>query len=312
MSFNLIEFVDALPGNVKQQVLFSLVGSVNASLIGTAQSIIRRLTADGHDMQDVGPYEVEQLLLGPDLQNGTEYARNVNAIGQRWRDQLVSLTDKEDAGSLAGTIDFMVSSPRKVDEKLLSATLKAAGLVTYTSADKQEEIAEVLDKHLPYWVRRNASLPRILVENGWTMEQALAAARRALAQDSASPAFVMVELNKEGETALAAVLCKQPDDSLTSVIAVKQGQLAQARSERLAQQRGAIEWLIDQALAPDGDPDFNALSDEQQLALTEKLASALERTRDSAVIGVLNRDRRWTFGDLPIIAAAINEVKQHC
>jgi hypothetical protein len=229
-NFNLIEFVDALPSNVKQQVLFSLVGSVNASLIGTAQSIVRRLTVDGHDLNDIGPFEVEQLLQGPDLVNGTSYARNVNALAQHWRDNLVALTDQSDAGSLGGTIDFMISSPRQLDERLLEATLAAAGLQG--------------------------------VEPG--------------------------------------------------LIKAKHDVLQKQRSERLAQQRGHIEWIIEQALSPDDEPEFCSLSDEQQLALIEKLATALERTRDSAVIGVLNRDRRWTFGDLPIIAAAINEVKQHC
>lgn len=225
---NVINYVENLPGNVRRQVLFSLVGSANASLIGTAQSMLRRLNSSGVDFKELGPYEFEQLMAGPDWMSGTEYARNVNAIAQRWRDDLVALTDQADAGSLGSTIDFMISSPRQLDEKLLEATLAAAGL----------------------------EVP-------------------------------------------------------TGIIKAKYDAQQQQRAETLAAQRGHIEWVIDQALSTDDEPEFFKLSEEQQLALLEKLHNALQRTRDTCVIGVLNKDRRWTFGDLPIIAAAIDEVGAH-
>lgn len=244
--FDVVEYVGELPPAIRRNVLFSLVGSLNASLIGTAQTMIRRIEKDGETrIAEMSHNEVEHMLTGPDWVEGTSYARNVNCIAQRWRDDLVSLTDQANAGALGETIDFMIKSPRQLDDKLLVATLEAAGL---------------------------SDVPTKLIKAKYDVQQ-------------------------------------------------------QQKSEWLAEQRGHIEWLIDTALNPEhsrvdanlyglvegdyAEPDFFALSEQQQSALTEKLASALERTRDTAVIGVLNRDKRWTFGDLPIIGACINEVKQH-
>jgi hypothetical protein len=243
---DVVEYVNNLPGNIRRQVLFSLVGSLNASLIGTAQTMIRRIEKDQETtILDLSPGELEHLMTGPDWVEGTSYARNVNAIAQMWRDDLVALTDQPHAGSLSETIEFMVRSPRQLDDALLKATLEAAGI---------------------------ADVPTTMLKAKYNIQQA-------------------------------------------------------QRSDQLAQQRGHIEWIIDQALNPEHsrvsanmfdliegeytEPNFFNLSEDQQEAMTSKLANALERTRDTAILGVLNRDRRWSFGDLPIIQAAIAEVKQH-
>lgn len=244
---DVVEYVDKLPGNIKRQVLFSLVGSLNASLIGTAQSMIRRIEKDQETtILDLSPNELEHLMTGPDWLEGTNYARNVNAIAQQWRDDLVALSDQANAGALNETIDFMIKSPRQLDDKLLIATLEAAGMT----------------------------------------------------------------------------------DVPTGLLKLRYDQQQKLRAEQLSIQRGHIEWIIDQALNPEHsrvsanmfglvegeytEPNFYNLSEDQQHALTEKLVNALERTRDTAILGVLNRDRRWTFSDLPILGAAITEVKQFC
>ena len=243
---DIVEYVNELPGNIRRQVLFSLVGSLNASLIGTAQAMIRRIEKDKETtILDLSPNELEHFMTGPDWTEGTSYARNVNAIAQAWRDDLIALTDQPDAGSLHSTIEFMVKSPRQLDDELLKATLEAAGI---------------------------KDVPTTMLKAKYNLQQA-------------------------------------------------------QRSDQLSQQRGHIEWIIDQALNPEHsrvsanmfdliegeytEPNFFALSEDQQEAMTSKLANALERTRDTAILGVLNRDRRWSFGDLPIIQAAIAEVKQH-
>ena len=244
---DVVEYVNNLPGNIRRQVLFSLVGSLNASLIGTAQTMIRRIEKDQETtILDLSPSELEHLMTGPDWVEGTSYARNVNAIAQMWRDDLVALSDQPHAGALSETIEFMIRSPRQLDDALLKATLEAAGI---------------------------ADVPTTMLKARYNQQQA-------------------------------------------------------QRADQLSQQRGHIEWIIDQALNPEHsrvsanmydlvegeytEPNFFALSEDQQQAMTDKLASALERTRDTAILGVLNRDRRWSFGDLPILQASIAEVKQHC
>jgi len=233
--FNAANYVEGLPSNIRTQVLYSLVGSLNASLISSAQMMIRKLKLDVEDFRELGPYEVKTMLAGMDMRDGTEAARNVHVLAQHWRDDLIALTDREEAGGLASTIDFMIASPRKVDDDLLTATLAAAGLV---------------------------------------------------------------------DVPVALIKAKYDDQQ-------------RQRSEQLAANRGEIEWLIEQALS-DHDDDgylcdagsvFSNMDENIQQRLSEKLLTALERTRDSAVLGVLNRDRRWTFGDLPVIAGCINEVK---
>lgn len=232
---NTADFVDRLPSNIRQQVLFSLVGSINSSLIGTAQSIVRRLENDGVDIKELSPFEVGEMLTAPDLVDTTTDARGLNALAQHWRDDLQALTDQPDAGELGATIDFMIKSPRKVDENLLGAVLEAAGL----------------------------------------------------------------------------------SDIPTGLIVAKYDAQQQQRSELLARQRGAIEWLIEQGLHEYGDDGymldagdtFSNLNEGIQERLAEKLQSALQRCRDRAVIAVLNGDRRWTFGDLPVIASYIKELE---
>lgn len=232
--FNAINFISGLPSNIKRNVLFSMVGSLNASLIGTATSMLRRFKANGEDIKELSAAEINHLMLGPDWVDGTRYVRNVNMLAQRWRDDLVALTDMDNAGSLSETIDFMIKSPRKLDDDLLVATLAAAGI----------------------------------------------------------------------------------NDVPTDIIKAKHEQMQRERSEQLAAQRGEIEWLIEQGFTPDLDedgdydePKWEMLSEEQRDSLNNKLLDALKRTRDTAVLGVLQRDRRWSFGDLPILQAAIAEVE---
>ncbi len=246
-TFNAANYVDQLPSNIRTQVLYSLVGSLNASLISSAQSMIRRIevaaptSLSGYEMgagvkvSELSPYEVKTLLAGMDNQDGTAAARNVNVLAQHWRDDLIGLTDRAEAGSLSGTLDFMIASPRKVDDDLLAATLAAAGLV----------------------------------------------------------------------------------DAPVAVIKARYDEQQRQRAEQLAAKRGEIEWLIEQALS-DHDDDgymtdagavFSNMDENIQERIGEKLLAALERTRDTAVVAVLNRDRRWSFGDLPVIGAAIAEVK---
>jgi hypothetical protein len=236
---NTAGFIDELPRNIRQQVLFSVVGSINSSLIGTAQTVLRTLerTTGLDDIKEVSAFEVREMLRGPDLIDTTLDARHLNALAQHWRDDLQNLTDQPEAGELGSTIDFMIKSPRKVDENMLVAILEAAGL-----------------KDVP-----------------------------------------------------------------VGIIAAKYDAQQEARSSMLAKQRGEIEWLIEQGFSSDdidaGSPLFEShtvfdnLSETVQERLTEKLQAALQRTRDSAVIGVLNRDKRWTLGDLPVIASYIKELE---
>ena len=99
------------------------------------------------------------------------------------------------------------------------------------------------------------------------------------------------------------------------------------RAEKLAERRGSIEWLIEHVFEGhgldvhdecDGTPQFvseadnnliASLSPEDREAIYGKVGQALHRARDNTIKGVLFSDRRFSFGDMPLIDAAIKEVE---
>ena len=235
-----------LPDQAKRSVLFSLVGSLNASIVGQASSVASRLARDDQDFRDLEPRDVVHMMNDiDDSQSALLTARRTLRVRHALHAQLVEVSNKEEDGALSSTIDFMTNPPkgRKIDTEMLKAALEAAGL------------AAVDPKHF---------------------------------------------------------------EALQKMNDVQ-------RAERLAAQRGAIEWIIEHVFdgrgydtydERDGTPKFvdesdndelSALPEEQQQRLQEKMLSALNKARDNTVLGVLNRDRRYTFGNLPLIAAAIRE-----
>jgi hypothetical protein len=104
-------------------------------------------------------------------------------------------------------------------------------------------------------------------------------------------------------------------DMPTAVIKAKHDAEQKRRSRELEGQKGEIEWIIDQALAyanfddDNRDELFFALSEDVQSRITEKTASALTRTRDSAIMAIVTGDKRqWSFGDLPVINNLIKQI----
>lgn len=249
--------INTLPDQAKRSVLYSLVGSINASLIGTAASVVTRLERDDYDVKELSVGDVTQLLGEADSRDDLlTNARRLARVGTTLRDQLIEVTNDDGQGSISGSLDFMtrVGNTRALDGDLLARTLIAAG------------ITDVDPKHI---------------------------------------------------------------EAMHKVNQVQ-------RAERLAAQRGKIEWIIDQEFVPptldevhyekeeredgttynrpvttsyDVDVQLEELPEEMRERLLEKLAAALERARDAAVLGVMNRDRRYTFGDLSLISGAIIEVR---
>ena len=249
--------INTLPDQAKRSVLYSLVGSINASLIGTAASVVTRLERDDYDVKELSVGDVTQLLGEADSRDDLlTNARRLARVGTTLRDQLIEVTNDDGQGSISGSLDFMtrVGNTRALDGDLLARTLIAAG------------ITDVDPKHI---------------------------------------------------------------EAMHKVNQVQ-------RAERLAQQRGEIEWVIDQVFVPptldevhyeaeeredgttfnrpvttsyDVDIQLEELPEEMRERLLEKLSAALERARDAAVLGVMNRDRRYTFGDLSLISGAIIEAR---
>lgn len=244
------KIIDTLPDQAKRTVLFSLVGSLNASIVGTASSIVARLSRGDYDFRELEARDV--VLLLNEMDDRADLVLNTRRtvrVAQALRDQLIGLSNNDEDGALSSTLDFMSkASAKPIDVKLLKATLEAAGIEGVDTAH-----FEAMNK--------------------------ISAAQRAA---------------------------------------------------RLSEQRGAIEWLIEHVLTARGfeerveteygsnivmhdesDADeIECLSSEHQEKMYDKLQNAISRARDAAVMGVLNKDRRYTFSDLSLISAALKDAEK--
>jgi hypothetical protein len=241
------KIIDSLPDQAKRNVLFSLVGSLNASVVGTASSVVARLSKGDYDFRELEARDVVTMLNEMDDRADLVLnARRTVRVARALRDQLIVLSNNDEDGDIGATLDFMSkASAKPIDAKLLKATLEAAGIVGVDTA------------HFD-------AMNRISSEQ---------------------------------------------------------------RAARLSEQRGAIEWLIEHVFTArgydgvndEGRPEFTdesdadeieCLSAEQREKLYDKLQSAISRARDTTVLGVLNKDRRYSFGDLPLITAALKDAEQ--
>lgn len=231
------QVIDMLPEQAKRDVLFSMVGSLNASLVGTASSIASRLEREGYELKELSVRDVEQLLSDPDSTDATlTEARKLVRVATGLRDQLIAAGNDSNLGYIYDTLEFMTKpSKRGLDAELLEATLAAAN------------IKNVNLKHFAQLHAMNAA----------------------------------------------------------------------QRAARLASQRGMIEWLLEHVMSVshsvDGDrydreevtETIEDLGIDARARLYGKLVTATNRARDNAVLGVLNRDRRHSLGDLMFVAEAI-------
>lgn len=241
---NATQIIASIPEQAQRSVLFSLVGSLNASVIGSAQRIaaVAERTAP---LVELTVGEVKRLVSHEDdmiMINAQRTARCASNL----RAQLQALTNNDEDGDLLSTLSFMTKpSAKTFDPQLINEVMKAAGI------------------------------------------------------DGVDPKLI---------------------NAMNRASAVQ-------RAERLAKQQGSIEWVIDHVLTSrgwdelvpseygatidcieDNEDDIESLSADMQARLHDKLHSALNKARDTAVLGVLNRDRRYSLGDLPLIAQAIKDV----
>ena len=132
-SFDLTAFVANQPLAIRKQMLLSLVGSVNASIVGAADRVALSLVADGYtfeELRELEPREIDELLSTVDFQGNVtaDYVRKLVAVGHDWRAMLQSTQSMREGnlGDITSTIEMMVGVQRMrpVDDnavKLLAA-----------------------------------------------------------------------------------------------------------------------------------------------------------------------------------------------
>ena len=242
------QIIDQLPNQAKRDVLFSLVGSLNASIVGTASSVVSRIDRGDVPLHELEVRDIELLMAeGDDRSDILNNVRTATRTAQNLRDQLLALSNDDTAGALDGTLAFMTVPPkqaRAINEKLFEALMADAGMEGITIKDFQT--ADML-------------------------------------------------------------------------------QSAQ-RAERLAGQRGSIEWIIEHVfnsnshmtVGEDGKPleiddresnTVECLPSEARERIYDKMRKTLERARTNTVRGVLFNDNRYEYGDIAILRAAIDDAK---
>lgn len=125
---NTQQIIDSLPEQAKRSVLFSLVGSLNASIVGTASSVAARLERGDTPVHELEVRDIEHMLAEDDLLTRT---RRAMRVASNLRDQLLAVSNDSTAGALYGTLDMMTNpnrAARKLDADLFNVVMASAGL----------------------------------------------------------------------------------------------------------------------------------------------------------------------------------------
>ena len=111
---NLTARINNMPLNIRKTVLLSLVGSLNATLVGAADLVAQRCVADGYELRDLDPRDIDILLDAVDFQgNTTRYQLvQLQQLRDEWKASLQSAADDDSLGEIAGTIEMMVGKQR--------------------------------------------------------------------------------------------------------------------------------------------------------------------------------------------------------
>lgn len=257
--------------NVKRHVLLCLVGSMNASLIGSAQSLLQGKLKDyEEEWNALTERDVENILAGPDERAfDFDALRAFNALRMDWAAQLEDLTGGRSTGDIGETIQFMVSNPRSVDNALLKSILEAAGIGVDESTQKLLSAKyDARQKDRAHKLAQQRGMVEWLIEHFFAP---VATEVTSLPSDAELPANFK-DLEPEVREEVLA-------------------DLEAGRLRRTMEQEG--EW--------------DELSPEMQLKLEEKYIEALNKARDACIFGLMEKSSNWSFGDLPILTELIKE-----
>lgn len=245
------QIIDNAPEQVKRSLLASLVGSLNASIVGSASMVASMIERDAEvtDPNSIEPRDVELLMRGTD--ENDESLRNVRTVvrvAQNLRDQLLFITEDDSRGTIVSTLDFM------------------------STANK-----------------RNINM------------------------NSPDVKLIMARF-KLKESDLLLVEAKQFADDAQ-------------RASRLAGRRGMIEWLVEHVFTSNSHMTFDAKGDlieisdnelntiedltaEHMERMYEKIVQALNKQRDATIQGALFGDRRYSFADVELLDAVIEDASE--
>ena len=118
-SFDLTAFVANQPLSIRKQMLLSLVGSVNAAIVGAADKVALSLVADGYtfdELREMTEREINEYLQTVDFQGNltANHVTKLVAVAHDWRAMLASTQTMREGnlGDIGSTIDMMVGVQR--------------------------------------------------------------------------------------------------------------------------------------------------------------------------------------------------------
>jgi len=138
VKFNLHTAIADLYPNVRKSILFTMVGSLNATIVSAADKLAERLEQDGYDFRELTKSDYRALCLGADDVDGLAGIRADVKVANEWRELLRNLDTRDDpeddevnrAGSWYATLNLMSGAqgtrPAKAGAR---AVLKELGII---------------------------------------------------------------------------------------------------------------------------------------------------------------------------------------
>lgn len=230
MHFNLKDLIGDLPEQARRTALYSLVGSLNARVIGACSRVVQYIEREGHDVHTEIVNDFAKTREDASLRAASGTGHNtwlelldVVALRNELRTWLTGVVNDDAVLPYSATMSFMTSGDvRKPPKEVVEALAIAIGL----DADTINSI--------------------------YTMDA------------------------------------------------------ARQRSEMAAKSDSIMQVVF--ALPEREEDTFDLLSSTTQIALANKLSSALNKARNDVVVGMLNRRSTAVMGDIPLINAAMAEI----
>lgn len=125
------DIIQAVPDNTKYNILNSLVGAINCSVIGTASIVVGRLEKDIPEFMTLSPLEVIHMMMEADMRyDQLRAVRSIIKVRDVLRDQLIEVANDSNISDWPSSIEFMTqpSQTSRLSRDKLGQVLALIGL----------------------------------------------------------------------------------------------------------------------------------------------------------------------------------------
>jgi hypothetical protein len=125
------EILDGVPDNTKYNILNSLVGALNCSVIGSANIMVGRLERLVPEFETLSALEVIHMVMEADMRyDNLRAIRGLCKVRDKLRDQLIEVANDNDISDWTSSIEFMTqpSQTSRLSKEKLGQVLSLIGL----------------------------------------------------------------------------------------------------------------------------------------------------------------------------------------